>query len=122
MRKRLWVVSLCAVLLVAAACTGGGGETNQGGKVTLKLYNVPPDASGSMTVGSAGTTVTTTVPGQNAYFTFSGTVGHRLALSMKPVTISAGSLTLKNPDGTVLAGPQAFATAPTFIGPILLSR
>ena len=92
------------------------------GKVTLKLYNVPPDASASMTVGAAGSTVTTTVPGQNAYFTFSGVAGHRLALSMTGVTISAGSLTLKNPDGSVLKGPQAFATAPTFIDPITLTQ
>jgi hypothetical protein len=92
------------------------------GKVTLKLYNVPPDASASMTVGAPGSTVTTTVPGQNAYFTFSGVAGHRLALSMTGVSISSGSLTLKNPDDTVLKGPQAFATAPTFIDPITLTQ
>jgi hypothetical protein len=92
------------------------------GKVTLKLYNVPPDASNTMTIGAAGSTLTTTVPGQNANFTFSGTAGHRLALSMTGVTISAGSLTLKDPLGTVLKGPQAFATAPTFIDPITLTQ
>ena len=92
------------------------------GKVTLKLYNIPPDASNSMTVGNPGSTLTTTVPGQNAYFTFSGVAGHRLALSMTGVTISAGSLTLKNPDDSVLKGPQAFATAPTFIDPITLAQ
>ena len=92
------------------------------GHVTLKLYNVPPDASASMTVGAAGSTLTTTVPGQNAYFTFSGVAGHRLALSMTGVSISAGSLTLRNPDDSVLKGPQAFATAPTFIDPITLTQ
>ena len=51
--------------------------------------------------------MTTTVPGQNAYFTFSGVAGQRLALSMTGVTISSGSLTLKNPDNSVLKGPQA---------------
>ena len=91
------------------------------GKVTLKLYDVPPDASNSITLGSPGTTVTTTVPGQNAFFTFSAVSGHRLALSMDPVTISAGSLTLLDPNGAVVTGPQAFATAPTFLGPIPLT-
>jgi hypothetical protein len=95
---------------------------NHTGHVTLKLYNVPPDASASMTVGAAGSTVTTTVPGQNAYFTFSGVAGHRLALSMTGVSISSGSLTLKNPDDTVLKGPQAFATAPTFVDPLTLTQ
>ena len=46
------------------------------GKVTLKLYDVPPDASSSMTIGAPGSTVTTTVPGQNAYFTFSASRGN----------------------------------------------
>ena len=92
------------------------------GKVTLKLYNIPPDASNTMTIGSPGTTVTTTVPGQNAYFTFSGTTGQRLALYLNGVTVSSGTLTLRNPDNTVLMGPQSFATAPTFIDPITLTQ
>ena len=91
------------------------------GKVTLKLYNVPPDASNTMTVGSPGTTVTTTVPGQNAYFTFTGAAGHRLSLYLFPVTVSSGTLTLKDPFGAVILGPKSFATAPTFIDPITLS-
>ena len=37
------------------------------GHVTLTLYNVPADASGAVTVGGAGATVTTTIPGQDAY-------------------------------------------------------
>ena len=92
------------------------------GKVTLRLYDVPPDASNVMTIGSPGSTLATTVPGQNANFTFSGTAGQRLALSLTGVTISAGSLTLRNPDNTVLKGPQAFATAPSFIDPITLTQ
>ena len=92
------------------------------GKVTLKLYNIPPDASNTMTVGSPGTTVTTTVPGQNAYFTFSGVAGNRLSLYLNGVTVSSGTLTLRNPDDTVLLGPKSFATAPTFIDPITLSQ
>jgi hypothetical protein len=95
---------------------------NHTGKVTLKLYNIPPDASNTMTIGSPGTTVTTTVPGQNAYFTFSGTTGQRLALYLNGVTVSSGTLTLRNPDNTVLLGPQSFATAPTFIDPITLTQ
>jgi hypothetical protein len=92
------------------------------GKVTLRLYNVPPDASNSITLGSPGTTVTTTVPGQDAAFTFSGVAGHRVSLHMNPVTVSSGSVTVINPDSTVLSGPQAFATAPTFIGPLDLEQ
>jgi len=92
------------------------------GKVTLKLYNIPLDASNTMTIGSPGTTVTTTVPGQNAFFTFSGASGHRLSLYLNPVTVSSGTLTLKDPLGAVILGPRSFATAPTFIDPITLSQ
>ena len=92
------------------------------GKVTLKLYNIPADASNTMTIGSPGTTVTTTVPGQNAYFTFLGTAGQRLALYLNGVTVSSGTLTLKDPLDAVVLGPQSFATAPTFIDPITLSQ
>jgi len=92
------------------------------GKVTLRLYDVPVDASGSVTLGGGSATVTTTVPGQNASFTFAGVAGHRVSLSMNPVTVSSGSVTVINPDSTVLTGPQAFATAPTFIDPLTLSQ
>jgi hypothetical protein len=92
------------------------------GKVTLRLYDVPPDASTSVTMGGASGTVTTTVPGQDAYFTFAGVSGHRLALGLSGVSVSSGSVTVLNPDATVLTGPKAFATAPTFIDPITLSQ
>ena len=92
------------------------------GKVTLRLYDVPPDATNSITLGSPGTTVTTTVPGQNAAFTFSGVTGHRVSLHMNPVTISSGSVTVLDPNSTVLAGPQAFATAPTFLDSLDLAQ
>ena len=92
------------------------------GKVTLTLYDVPPDASTSVTMGGASGTVTTTVPGQDAHFTFAGVSGHRLALGLTGVTVSSGSVTVLNPDATVLTGPKAFATAPTFIDPLTLSQ
>jgi hypothetical protein len=97
-------------------------NSNYTGKVTLRLYDVPADASGSITLGNPGVKVTTTVPGQDAAFTFSGVAGHRVSLRMDPVTVSSGSVTVLNPDSTVLSGPQAFATAPTFIDPLDLEQ
>jgi hypothetical protein len=92
------------------------------GKVTLQLYNVPPDASASAVFGGAPGTVTTTVPGQNAYVTFDGLAGHRLAVSLTGVTVSAGSVTIKNPDDSVLAPSRAFARADSFIDPVDLTQ
>ena len=50
------------------------------GSVTLTLYNVPADVSGTITPGGSPVTVTTTTPGQNGALTFSGTMGQRISL------------------------------------------
>jgi hypothetical protein len=50
------------------------------GSATLTLYNVPADASSSFVPGGAAVTVTTSVPGQNARLTFSGTAGQKVSL------------------------------------------
>jgi hypothetical protein len=88
------------------------------GKVTLQLYNVPADASAAATFGGASGTVATTVPGQNAYVTFDGIAGHRVALKLSGVTVTAGSVTVLHQDGSVLAPQRAFAKTGSFIDPI----
>ena len=92
------------------------------GKVTLQLYNVPADASAAATFGGAPGTVATTVPGQNAYVTFDGIAGHRVALKLSGVTVTAGSVTVLDPNGGVLAPQRAFARTDTFIDPIDLAQ
>jgi hypothetical protein len=42
------------------------------GSQTLKLYDVPADVSGTLTVNDPATTVSLQTPGQNAFYTFSG--------------------------------------------------
>jgi RHS repeat-associated protein len=76
----------------------------QKGSLTFTLYNVPADASGSITVGGPAVRLTTTTPGQNMKLTFGGTVGQLLTL-----TTSNDSgfgccqyLNVFNPDGTQL--------------------
>jgi len=88
------------------------------GKVTLQLYNVPADASAAATFGGAPGTVGTTVPGQNAYVTFNANAGQRVALKLSGVTVTAGSVTVLNPDGSVLAPQRAFTKVDSFIDPI----
>jgi RNase P/RNase MRP subunit p29 len=91
------------------------------GKVTLQLYNVPADASAAATFGGAPGTVATTIPGQNAYVTFDGVAGHRVALKLSGVTVTAGNVTVLDPNGGVLAPQRAFARAESFIDPIDLA-
>jgi YD repeat-containing protein len=71
------------------------------GTTTLTLYNVPADASGTITAGGSAVTVTTTVPGQNGALTFTGTAGHRMALNVGAGPV--GTVSLRQPDGTTLA-------------------
>jgi hypothetical protein len=69
--------------------------------VDLILYDVPPDLVNPIIAGGPPVTVTTTVPGQDAVFTFSGTVGQRVSLSVSSTT-ALGGWELYNPDGSVL--------------------
>lgn len=87
----------------------GYGSTGSG---TLKLYDVPPDVSGTITAGGAAVPVTTTVPGQNANLTFSGTVGQRVSLGISGVSLSGGttnyaSVLILKPDGNTLASTSS---------------
>jgi hypothetical protein len=71
------------------------------GSITLTLYNVPADGTGTITVGGSSVPVTIAAPGQNARLTFSGTEGQRVS-----VTFSAGpqgQLSILRPDDSVLA-------------------
>ena len=90
------------------------------GNITLTLYDVPADISGSITPGGSAVTVTTTVSGQNGLLTFSGTSTQRVSLKMSSVTISGTNVTIYKPDGSVLAGYVNVTTTGAFIEPVTL--
>jgi len=82
------------------------------GSVTLQLYIVPADFSGSITptTGGSSVTVTTIKPGQNGRLTFSGTAAHRVSLlgtnGMSGQVLNCDvNVSITNPDSTVLAPP-----------------
>jgi hypothetical protein len=93
------------------------------GRMTLHLYNVPPDPSQPVVAGGAGVPVTTTVPGQNALFTFDGTPGQRVSINLTSSTYTTSKLRILNPDSTLLF-PTAltFGKIGTFVEPKLLSQ
>jgi hypothetical protein len=70
-----------------------------------------------MTIGAPGSTVTTTVPGQNANFTFRDAGSARAQHDRRDDPDSRQEPRQQRPHG-----PQAFATAPTFIDPIMLTQ
>src|SRR5438093_8389450 len=72
------------------------------GSLTITAYDVPPDATQAITPTNAGTTaaLSTTVPGQNMAFTFTGAVGQRVSFSLAQSSGLAWATTVYNPDGS----------------------
>jgi hypothetical protein len=90
------------------------------GSITLTLYDVPADLTPTITAGGSPLTVTTTVAGQNARPTFSGTAGQRISLKMTSVTIGTSTccstrVSILNPDGSTLVSPTFIGTTGGFI-------
>jgi hypothetical protein len=84
------------------------------GSATLQLYDLPSDATAPITPGGAAVSVTTTVPGQNAKLTFSGTAGARVSVSVGPSCCSV-KVSMTKPDGTSLVSATSFGTTGGFI-------
>lgn len=78
------------------------------GSVTLRLYDVPADVEGTIVPSGTPASFSIAVPGQNGRWTFSGTAGERVSAWATNSTISGLSLSILNPDGTLLAGGSAF--------------
>jgi hypothetical protein len=71
------------------------------GSADVQLFIVPPDLSGPITPGTP-LTVTTTAPGQNATYTFTGTINTRVSLNLTAVSIENLKVSILKPDGTNL--------------------
>jgi subtilisin family serine protease len=77
------------------------------GSMTLTLFDVPPDPTGSIDAGGPPTSIGTSVPGQNATLRFSGLAGGRVSLRMTDVTIRTSTccsarVSIAKPDGSTL--------------------
>jgi hypothetical protein len=90
------------------------------GSLSLRAYAVPADASGSLDPAGPATTVSVTVPGQNAAATFVGTAGARVSLNVTPVSIGASDIAILKPDGTVMAPSRYVGTGGTFFDTMTL--
>ncbi|MFG2054804.1 beta strand repeat-containing protein, partial [Micromonospora sp. NPDC048930] len=77
-------------------------ESTYTGTITVKVNDVPADATAGTTPGGAAQTVTTTVPGQNAAVSFPATAGQRVSLQMTGGTYGTynATVSLRRPDGT----------------------
>jgi IPT/TIG domain-containing protein len=78
-------------------------STNSTGSVTLNLYTVPADDTDTITAGGSSVTMTTTVPGQNASASFSGTSGNRMAVWITGVSATNVAVSLRDATGATLS-------------------
>ncbi len=91
------------------------------GSMTLTLYDVPPDVTGSISPGGPAVTVAMgPVPGQNASLRFGGTAGERVSIRLSSVTIGASTccsarVSIWRPDGTNLVYPTLVGTNGGFV-------
>jgi hypothetical protein len=85
------------------------------GSITLTLYDVPADVSASTTVGGAPVTVSTTVPGQNAAITFSGSAGQRVSMKFTGLTMGSPIVRLLKPDGTTVGSSVSVGSPEGFV-------
>jgi large repetitive protein len=85
------------------------------GSITLNLYTVPANTTGTLSAG-VGATVTTTVPGQNATRTFTGTANQRFSFLASGVTMASVKVKVTRPDGLSLF-QSTFDTDGGFVEP-----
>jgi RHS repeat-associated protein len=86
------------------------------GSVTLTLYDVPADASGTITIGGPSVTTSVAIPGQNARLTFTGTTGQKISLNLSSITIGTSTccslkVSIQNPDGSNAVNPTYKGTS-----------
>ena len=87
------------------------------GSMTLTLYDVPPDTSGSIVAGGGPVSLSLgPTPGQNATLRLDGTAGQRISLRLSNVTIGTSTccgtrVSLLKPDGTNLIPPALVGTS-----------
>jgi YD repeat-containing protein len=78
------------------------------GSATVTAYNVV-DSSGTVTINGGATSVSTSTPGQDGDYTFSGTASQQVTVSITSNTTSCVAITLKKPDGSTLTSTSSCA-------------
>ncbi len=78
------------------------------GNITV---TVSTELMGTITPGGAAVPITISRVGQNARYTFTGTVGQTISLGRTSVTIPSLAVSIVKPDGTNLVAPTSFSTS-----------
>jgi hypothetical protein len=86
------------------------------GSITLTLYDVPPQATGTISAGGAPVSLTLALY-QNGRVTFAGTAGHRVSLraAFAPTACCTVDVSILNPSGTRLVNPVGISSGEALI-------
>jgi hypothetical protein len=98
------------------------------GTITFTVYNVPNDVGSptpisitpAQTVVGGAAAATITTPGQDAWFSFNGTAGQRIAFKVAGSFIKSGSLDVTDPSDSPLGGTIAFGVTGGWGDPLTL--
>jgi YD repeat-containing protein len=72
------------------------------GNLTLDLYDVPADTTGTITIGGSAVAVSPGTPGQNGTLTFSGTASQQVTVHLTNNKLGNVTVKLLKPDGSQL--------------------
>ncbi|MEU8200630.1 VWD domain-containing protein [Streptosporangium sp. NPDC049046] len=90
------------------------GQAAAVGALTVAVTEVPADVTTALTVNGGSRPVTTTSPGQNASFTFSGTAGQTVTVTLTGNAYGSTSFIVRKPDGTTLTSKSTSAASVSF--------
>jgi subtilase family protein/fervidolysin-like protein len=85
------------------------------GFAMVALYNVPADASASLTIGGPAQSISIVTAGQNGRVTFVGQAGRAVTISLTNITIPISFVSILKPDGTPLVTNQLVGAFPKTI-------
>lgn len=85
------------------------------GSVTLTLYEVAADVTGSITPGGSPVSVSLSSPGQNARLSFSGSAGQRVAVRVSSNSIPSSIVQLRSPTESLLGSTGLIGATDSFI-------
>jgi hypothetical protein len=81
------------------------------GAMTLTLYDVPADVTGTLTINGAAVPVAIATPGQNGSFTFSGTASQQVTVRVTGNTLGVVTVALKRQNGSQMTATTTVAGA-----------
>jgi hypothetical protein len=90
------------------------------GNVTVTLYDVPPDVTGSIAIDGRAVAVATTQPGQNGWLTFEGQTSQEVTVHVIGNRMSMVSVSLLGIDGATVLASSTSAAGSFSLPPVVL--